>query len=146
MELWLVALLYVAGLGLAVAECFVPGMVLGTLAAAALGVSVVFGFQHHWGIGTGQIAGVVIVVPVALYFGLRHLSLKSSLAGSVSFAKDYTQYLDQEGVAYTELRPAGIVLIDGKRVDVVTSGDMVEKGQRVRVVKVEGNRVVVRAI
>ena len=40
------------------------------------------------------------------------------------------------------LHPSGVVAIDGKKHDVVTEGGMAEKGDRVRVVKVEGNRVV----
>ncbi|RKY01524.1 nodulation efficiency protein NfeD, partial [Candidatus Poribacteria bacterium] len=33
-------------------------------------------------------------------------------------------------------------LIDGRRVDVVAEGEFIERGRRVEVVKVEGNRVV----
>ena len=42
------------------------------------------------------------------------------------------------------LRPSGTALIDGERLDVVSEGDFVEPGQKVRVVKVEGLRIVVR--
>jgi membrane-bound serine protease (ClpP class) len=45
----------------------------------------------------------------------------------------------------TELRPAGVVAIDGRRIDVVTGGELVPRGTPVTVVKVEGNRIVVRA-
>jgi membrane-bound serine protease (ClpP class) len=41
------------------------------------------------------------------------------------------------------LRPAGIARIDGRRVDVVSRGEMIESGSPVRVLSVEGNRVVV---
>jgi membrane-bound serine protease (ClpP class) len=146
MDLWLVIALYAAGLGLAVAECFLPGFILGTLAAAALGTSIVFGFLNHWGVGTGQILITLVVVPVAFFAGMRRMSLKESLGGSASFAKDYSVYEGKEGETQTELRPAGIVTIDGAKLDVVTAGEMIERGRRVRVVKVEGNRIVVRAI
>ena len=49
------------------------------------------------------------------------------------------------GVALTDLRPAGTVLVDGDtRVDVVSEGPYVGRGNRVEVVRVEGNRVTVR--
>ncbi len=49
------------------------------------------------------------------------------------------------GGALTDLRPAGAVLVDGDtRVDVVSDGGYVPKGNRVEVVRVEGNRVTVR--
>src|SRR5262249_28460414 len=44
--------------------------------------------------------------------------------------------------AATVLRPAGVVEIDGERLDVVTSGEFVEAGRAVRGVAVEGNRLV----
>ncbi len=49
-----------------------------------------------------------------------------------------------EGIADSDLRPAGKVMIDGDLVDVVTEGDYVEQGDRVAVLQIEGNRVVVR--
>ena len=56
------------------------------------------------------------------------------------------ELLEQTGTALTPLRPAGAALIKGKRVDVVTEGQMIERGTPVRVVAVEGMRVVVRGI
>jgi hypothetical protein len=49
----------------------------------------------------------------------------------------------REGVVEAVLRPAGMARIDGRRVDVVSRGEMIEAGERVRVVDVRGNRVVV---
>ena len=42
------------------------------------------------------------------------------------------------------LRPAGMALIKGKKVDVVSVGDFVEKDRAVELVEISGNRVVVR--
>jgi len=50
------------------------------------------------------------------------------------------------GVAHTKLRPSGIALIDGKRVDVVTVGVMLDAGEPLEVTELEGNRVVVKRI
>ena len=41
------------------------------------------------------------------------------------------------------LRPAGFAEIGGRRVDVVTRGENIESGAAVKVLEVEGNRVVV---
>ena len=56
------------------------------------------------------------------------------------------QLVGSEGVAHTDLRPVGVVLVDGRRVDCVTEGTVIDAGSRVRIVKVEGNRVVVRHV
>ena len=51
--------------------------------------------------------------------------------------------MGQRGAAVTPLRPAGIVMLRERRVDVVTRGEHLETGDPVVVVKVEGNRVIV---
>ncbi len=146
MDLWLVSLIYLVGLGMIVAETFLPGVVIGLVGFAALATSVVFGFQHHWGIGAGQTVLALVIVPVAFFAAAKRLGLKASLAESVSFAVDYSAWLGKEGEAQMDLRPAGLVLIGDRRIDVVTAGELIPKGSRVRVVKVEGNRVVVKAL
>jgi membrane-bound serine protease (ClpP class) len=50
------------------------------------------------------------------------------------------------GIAASALRPAGKAKIDGELVDVVTLGDFIEKDARVRVLKVDGNRIVVAGV
>ncbi len=54
--------------------------------------------------------------------------------------------LGKEGSTKSDLHPGGIAVIDGRRVDVVTEGGMIAKGQSIRVIEVEGNRVVVRQL
>jgi membrane-bound serine protease (ClpP class) len=44
------------------------------------------------------------------------------------------------------LRPSGAAVINDKRVDVVTEGPFIDRGTPVRVVAVEGMRVVVRSV
>lgn len=146
MELWLIMLIYVAGVALVIMEALLPGMVIGFIGMACVVISVVYGFGNHWVIGTGQIAIAVVIIPTLFYIAIRRLSVKTTLASAVGFAKDYDVYLGKEGEALTDLRPAGMIRVDGKKVDVVTAGEMIDKGKRVRVTKVEGNRVVVRVV
>jgi membrane-bound serine protease (ClpP class) len=56
------------------------------------------------------------------------------------------ELLNQTGTAFTNLRPSGTAVINGKRVDVVTEGQMIERGTRVKVIAVEGMRIIVRAV
>ena len=48
------------------------------------------------------------------------------------------------GTAATMLRPAGIADIEDDRLDVVSEGGFIPAGKKVRVVKVEGSRIIVR--
>jgi membrane-bound serine protease (ClpP class) len=66
----------------------------------------------------------------------------SSAVGDLGI--DLSQLLNQTGSAYTDLRPSGKAVIGDDRVDVVTEGAFIEKDHPVRVVAVEGKRVVVR--
>src|SRR5918993_680732 len=50
------------------------------------------------------------------------------------------------GVALTDLRPSGIAMIDGQRVDVVTEGEHISEGDPIEVVLDEGYRHVVRRV
>ncbi len=48
------------------------------------------------------------------------------------------------GVAKTLMLPSGAVLVDGMTVDAVSEGMPIEAGQRVKVIDVHGNRVLVQ--
>ena len=49
------------------------------------------------------------------------------------------------GIAESDLRPSGKILLENQLVDVITEGDYVYAGAEVEVIKIEGNRVIVRA-
>jgi membrane-bound ClpP family serine protease len=54
--------------------------------------------------------------------------------------------IDQEGTALTAMRPSGVVEINGERHDAIARGGLVEKGEPVRVVKVDGLSIEVRPL
>ena len=56
---------------------------------------------------------------------------------------DYSALLGKQGVALTKLRPAGTVLIEGRRYDVSSMGDFLPKDSKIVVTKVEGNTLFV---
>ena len=59
-------------------------------------------------------------------------------------SKELEKLIGKSGTAITPLRPTGAAMIQGIRVDVVTQGDFIAKDSEIEVVRVEGNRVVVR--
>ena len=46
--------------------------------------------------------------------------------------------------AYTDLRPAGVAVLGNEKLDVVTDGDFIEKGNEIEIIRVEGMRIVVK--
>jgi membrane-bound ClpP family serine protease len=60
--------------------------------------------------------------------------------------EDLDYFLDKEGIALTVLRPSGTADFSGVKMDVVSEGEYIQKGTKVKVIKVEGRRIVVKAI
>ena len=52
----------------------------------------------------------------------------------------------EQGPVPTELRPSGSALLEGHPLDVVSEGAFIAKGELVRVISVQGSRVVVRRV
>lgn len=142
------------GLILFGAEIFVPGGILGTIGALALLAAIISGFfafpQHGPAVAIGIIflAGVAIVLWVKLFPKSRvgqGMTVNSDLSTFKATQEGIDTLQGKTGVASSDLRPSGFCSIDGRRLDVVTSGEMIEKGQNVRVVEVKGNRIVVES-
>ena len=70
---------------------------------------------------------------------------EKSEAGFVSHTTS-EDMVGMKGEALTDLRPSGTAEIAGKRVDVVTDSEFIEKGSKLEIVEVEGIRVVVKKI
>jgi membrane-bound serine protease (ClpP class) len=75
---------------------------------------------------------------------LVHVGATSSDAGFDGTDEKKNKPLEGKvGVAKSVLRPSGIAIIDGKRIDVVTQGAYIEAGTKIRVKEVQGVRIVV---
>lgn len=59
---------------------------------------------------------------------------------------DFTDLIGHHGTAATHLMPAGKATIDGRLLDVIADGDIIDRGTPVEVVSARGTRVMVRAI
>lgn len=148
----LVIALLVVGAILLVAETFLPGMIAGILGVLCLVAGVAQGYTVFGPrIGSFILFGVVVALLVGTMFWLKYfpetrfarLLISKTSGGTVGAEKP--ALLHKTGTALSNLRPSGMALIDGQRVDVVTEGPMIERGTLVQVVALEGLRVVVRA-
>ncbi|MPN41620.1 hypothetical protein SDC9_189174 [bioreactor metagenome] len=59
---------------------------------------------------------------------------------------DMKKLVGREGVSLSTLRPSGMADFDGLRLDVVSSGEFIPKGARVRIERVEGLRILVKPL
>ena len=141
--------LIVIGFVLLIAEVFVPGGIVGTVGFLLILGSIYLCFQWY-GAGTGALVAITSLVAVFLvfYYGIRSvregISLESSEQDHSAADSSLADLDGQEGVAESALRPVGIATIGGRRVDVTAEQDYIARGERIKVIKVEWNRVVVR--
>lgn len=61
-------------------------------------------------------------------------------------SENRSKYLGRSGVALTPLRPTGVAEIDGDRIEVVTEGDFIASGSRIKVVAMDRRRYFVRLL
>lgn len=146
-------ILLISGLVMVGAEVFVPGGFLGILGGVALLGAVIAGFIAFPAYGVYIAVGIVFLVAGMIVLWARFfprtrvgrsMTVTKDLASSKGTEDDLESLAGKEGVAESDLRPAGFAMIEGRRVDVVTQGGMISRGQRVRVIDIESNRVVVR--
>lgn len=148
--------LYVIGLLLIFVEVFLPG---GLFAIAGVGCILIGIFLQEDDLTTAlwKMALVVLVLAVVIPLGLKLIRQTKAFkrftreealtdeAGFRSRAADLESYVGLEGVALTDLRPSGTVqLADGKRLDVTTRGDYIEKGSRVEIIALDGTWLFVK--
>jgi membrane-bound serine protease (ClpP class) len=148
--------LLLVGLALIVLELLFPSFgALGIAAALALIAAIVLAFRESHSSGLTFLISTAVLVPAAILLGMKLLPRsplgKVLVAQGASFTdaaavdRRDRELLNKEGVAENLLRPVGTALFDGRRVDVVTRGEPIPANARVRVIEVEGNRVVVVA-
>jgi membrane-bound serine protease (ClpP class) len=157
--MWLAIGLAAAGVLAIILEVFVPSAgIIGIAGLGSIIASIVIAFQRLGNlIGSIYLAVVLVLVPVfiVLYFRffprspvgrwLISQDRQDKEKGYSSFTPEkYVDLVGKEGTSLTILRPVGTVRIDGQKFSAVTGGEFIEKDKPVKVVKVEGSRVVVR--
>lgn len=157
---WGPPLLVLAGLLMLAVEIFVvPGFgiagivgLVGVVAGVALAVIGPFPGALDLLIAIAAIVSSLTMLGVVTWGVASRLRAGHPLLGGMLGRDEYRAVLPRaelegaEGVAATDLRPAGTAEILGERLDVVAEGGWVPAGTPVRVVHSEGWRLVVRAV
>jgi len=164
---WFEILLFILGLGAILVEIFlIPGFgVAGVVGIILMIASIFFSLFNTEGyFEYSLLQNAIIQLGVSLFgfflmgfaaykflpntrtFKSFVLDVESGSKTGFTTAPDYTALVGLEGTSMTVLRPAGTAIIDGNRHDVVTAGDFIEKDSKIRVIKVEGMRIVVEKV
>jgi len=147
--------LLVLGIILIVLEFFVAGGILALLGSGAIiGALFLAGYDlKHMSLSISIAFIVAIIAAVVLYKWIgtergifKKIILRDRTTTDLGYVSraERTELIGQEGITVTPLRPAGTVVFDDERIDVVSEGGFVERNKRVTIVQVEGLRIVVR--
>jgi len=145
---WIIVI-FMAGFVAMIVELFLPGAVLGTIGFLVCCGAIVYAFvTGHPVMGGVMIGAIVAMLPVFFIIWRevlgRFWALKDTIGGSSAPSEASPDLVGKEGEAISTLRPSGVALIEGRRRAVITRGEMLDKGTRVRVIEVSGGRIVVK--
>ena len=151
--MWIVIILFVAGVTLLFSEFLLPGGFLGVIGGIMVIASVIVGWltfpEYGLFIFGGEFVGVIIGLVLGFYVmsktGARsHLVMGAEQVKSEGYfsPSEDPALVGQLATVQTALRPAGSIVYDGKRIDAVSDGTFIDAGNTVRIIEVEGHRVV----
>ncbi len=153
---WPAAFLFLFGLVLLLIEAFIPGFgVIGAGGLVCVSASIVL-TAASTALGIKMLFVSLAVSVIAGYFAFRYFQRRGTLRRFVlseaatresgySSMADRSYLLGKTGRSMTPLRPAGIAEIEGSRFDVVSEGSYIPAGTDIKVVAVEGRRIVVHS-
>lgn len=148
---------FVIGFLLMIIEMFYPGFGFpGIMGGILLIVGIVFSAKN-------AVQALIMLIIILTVLGIAlTVVLKSFSKGRLSktlvledvqkkeegyiCVEDLNFFLNKEGIATTVLRPSGTADFNGIRLDVVSEGEFIKKGKKVKIIHVEGRRIVVKEI
>ena len=147
-------LCFIVGSGLIILEAFIPGFGVAGIFGIILEVVALWATWRLHGLPTALIAlfAVLVLIGFAIFLSYRSamngrlsrspLILKETETADASVSPE--QWIGQEGITVTALRPAGQIDIGGVRLNAASSGDFIAKGTAVLVTGTEGDHLVIR--
>lgn len=150
----LIAILFLLGILLLVAEVLVPGGVIGTVGAIFLFIGCVVAFSRY-GTGGGVlalVAGIALAL-VAFYIefrvlpktriGRRAFLTKEMTGVSAAFGSEALDLIGKSAEALTMLSPSGYVRIDGRRYEAFCQSGQAPVGSALKVISADSFRLIV---
>lgn len=150
--------IFFLGVVLLAIEIFViPGFgitgILGIL-GIAVGIFMSFGInniaQATLVVFVSLVSDIILIIILARFIlkskGFKNkIALETDTAGYHS-SVSYDDLLGLEGITDTFFRPSGNIIIDGKKYDAITEGEFINKGTKIKVILVEGNKIVIKEV
>lgn len=150
-------ILFALGVGLILLELFLPGGIIGVIGLLAVISSFFMASNNVVYMAISLLialtASIVLsILMIRVYEKKMNFFKRIILTDSTSTEKGYVsnknrlELIGVEGVTLTPLRPSGTIAVEDERIDVVSEGGFVPKGRKVRIIKTEGAKIVVREL
>lgn len=153
-------LCFIAGMVALVLEAFMPGFGVPGIAGILLETIAIGLAWFHIGPGAALIMTVIALAMMALAISMSLRSItKGRLSKSDMILKDTESasdgyrtsddmqaFVGLSGETSTILRPTGMAIFNGVKLNVVSDGDFIPSGTPVKVIRVEGSRILVQKL
>jgi len=154
---WSAVILFIVGIILLLVEVFIPGFgVPGVGGIISIIASIIMASQSLEqalaSLAISMVLSILLIfvllkfAPRNKYFDRLILSTRQKKEEGYVNADDDTNLIGRVGTALTPLRPAGTADVDGSRMDVVTQGEYINNGDKIKITRVEGNRIIVERV
>lgn len=148
------AILLLVGLIFLLAEVFIPGFGVAGIVGIILFVIGIILTANTFLEALVMFIILLVILAIVILLVVRSASkgklsktlvLNQANSNEQGFSgfEDMNVFIGKEGKAVSLLRPAGIGLFDGVRLDVVSKGGFIEEGTSIKIVEVVGRRIVV---
>ena len=150
-------LLFFVGAILVIIELFVIGAIIGIIGISLIILSIIMLGDNILlmllNVVIASILAIIEWVILVKWFKrkipfLDKVVLKDSTNSEAGYRShdDRSHLVGQTARTVTDLRPAGIITLDNERIDAVSDGAFILRNKEVKILEVEGSRVVVREI
>ena len=152
-----VLLLFIGGISLIGLEMFIPGGIVGTVGIITVIYAIIYINKSTYHIAFILVISLILAT-IQFYVNrnvfhkrlmlLNRLVLNDSISTEDGYvaSESRLELIGKKLQAYTDLRPAGVAVLGNEKLDVVTDGDFIEKGNEIEIIRVEGMRIVVKKI
>lgn len=143
----------VFGFILIVIEIFItPGFIVGVLGVIIVAIGIGYTYKEY-GVENGNITLVVssFLMVSGILFAFKQgvwsrLAIKDEIKGKAANLNNDAVNVGDLGVAISSLRPSGMALINGQRVEVHSESEMLLAHDNIEVIKKINNRIIVKKV
>jgi len=157
---WLVPIIVcmLVGVVLLLVEVFMPGFgIPGISGCALLGTGVImtwiqFGAKVGLGVTVVVLALLAILISIAMRsvakgkLGKSEFVLNEDMSSEREEKDDMLSLIGEVGEVSTVLRPVGVAEFECGRLNVMTEGEYIERGAKVKITRVDGTNVFVKKV